>query len=354
MRKKNTAVATLASLLVLLAMPHAALAQALRDYVYVVGSSTVYPFSTIVAERFGRGSRYKTPKVESTGSGGGIKLFCAGIGTGYPDIVNASRRITPSEVDSCTANGVGEIVEVRIGYDGIVLANAIASPLLDITREQLYLALARRVPGEADGELIDNPYTRWNEIEPGLPDLAIEVLGPPPTSGTRDAFAALVLETGCRRYPWIAELEVREPTRFRRICHTLREDGRYIDAGENDNLVVQKLQANPSAFGIIGFSFLDQNAESIQGSVIDGERPDFDNIAVAGYPLSRPLFFYAKKAHVPVIPGLREFLAEFTSERTWGDEGYLSYRGLVPMSVEERRVEASRVAALHTLALARQ
>ncbi len=353
-RKKNTVFAGLASAIAFLFAASLVQAQVGRDYVYIVGSSTVYPFSTVVAERFGRSSRFRTPKVESTGSGGGMKLFCDGLGMTFPDVVNSSRRITPSELSRCDRNGVAEVVEVMIGYDGIVIANASASPALDVSRRELYLALAQRVPGAQPGEVVDNPHVRWNDIAPGLPDLPIEVLGPPPTSGTRDAFVELVMEAGCRQTPWLDQLADSDPVRFRGLCHTLREDGRYIEAGENDNLIVQKLQASTSAFGILGFSFLDQNSEKVKAAIVDGELPAFETIAVASYPISRPLFFYVKKAHVGAIPGLREFLDEFTSERTWGDEGYLSYRGLVPLSPTDRADVAERVAGLVALSAARQ
>ena len=332
----------------------AADAQSGRDYVYVVGSSTVYPFSTIVAERFGRNTRYRTPKVESTGSGGGLRLFCDGVGVTFPDVVNSSRRITASEMASCNLNGVSEVVEVKIGYDGIVIANAIGAPQLSVSSRELYLALARFVPTSREGQLVENPYTNWREINAGLPDLPVEVLGPPPTSGTRDALVEQVIARGCRQEKWLAELEFEDPIEFRRRCHTVREDGRYVEAGENDNLIVQKLQANPRAFGIVGFSFLDQNSERIKGSRIDGELPTFEAISSAAYPISRPLYLYVKKAHVAVIPGLREYLGEFTSERTWGDDGYLSYRGLVPLPADERRNIATTVAELRALQLARQ
>jgi phosphate transport system substrate-binding protein len=331
-----------------------AMAQAGRDYVYIVGSSTVYPFATVVAERFGRSSDFKTPKVESTGSGGGLKLFCDGIGVDYPDIVNASRAIKASEVNICAANGVTDIVEVKIGYDGIVLANASDATVMSLTRLDIFLALAKRVPGDIEGELIENPYRTWQDVNSALPDLPIEVLGPPPTSGTRDAFVELAMEGGCQIIPWINALKSRDGDELKSVCHTIREDGRFIEAGENDNLIVQKLEANPSAFGIFGFSFLDQNGEKVKGAAIDGVIPTFEAIADGDYPVSRPLYFYAKKAHVDVIPGLRGFLREFTSERAWGEEGYLSDRGLIPMPTAERRGVAAAVNSLTPLTLAKE
>jgi phosphate transport system substrate-binding protein len=335
-----------------LALSVSAFAQAGRDYVYVVGSSTVYPFATVVAERFGRSSEFKTPKIESTGSGGGLKLFCDGVGVDYPDVANSSRAIKASEVETCAAKGVTEIIEVKIGYDGIVFANAVGADTMTLSRAEIFLALAKEVPGEAEGELIENPYETWADVNPDLPAIKIEVLGPPPTSGTRDAFVELAMEGGCKATPWIAELRNSDKNRYKAICHTIREDGVFVEAGENDNLIVQKLQANSNAFGIFGFSFLDQNMEKVKGSLIDGVAPTFDAIADGDYPVSRPLFFYAKKAHVDVIPGLRGFLREFTSERAWGEEGYLSDRGLIPMPDEERRAVAAAVRDLNPLSLA--
>ncbi len=329
-----------------------ALGQAGRDYVYVVGSSTVYPFATVVAERFGRGSNFKTPKIESTGSGGGLKLFCDGVGVDYPDVANSSRAIKASEVAACEANGVTDIVEVKIGYDGIVFANAMQADSISLTRRDLYLALAKQVPGPTSGELIDNPYTTWADVNPDLPATKIEVLGPPPTSGTRDAFVELAMEGGCKTVDWIAALKKTDKNRYKAVCHTIREDGAFVEAGENDNLIVQKLQANPTAFGIFGFSFLDQNAEKVKGAAVDGVVPTFDAIADGDYPVSRPLFFYAKKAHVDVIPGLRGYLQEFSSERAWGEDGYLSDRGLIPMPDAERRMIATNVRELIPLKLA--
>ena len=331
-----------------------AVAQSSRDYIYIVGSSTVYPFSTVVAERFGRGTEFKTPKVESTGSGGGLKLFCDGIGVDYPDITNSSRAIKASEVEMCAGNGIDNIVEVRIGYDGIVFANAYSGENMSVSRTDIFMALAKMVPGEADGELVENPYTTWNEVNPALPATRIEVLGPPPTSGTRDAFVELAMEGGCKSVDWIKALKNTDKDQYKSICHTIREDGAFVEAGENDNLIVQKLEANPSAFGIFGFSFLDQNSEKVKGAEIDGVVPTFEAIADGEYPVSRPLFFYVKKAHVDVIPGLRGFLREFTSERAWGDEGYLSERGLIPMPVEERGQVAADVRELNPLKVASQ
>lgn len=349
-QKKNLALALVAASG--LTLSAGALAQSGRDYVYIVGSSTVYPFATVVAERFGRGSEFKTPKVESTGSGGGLKLFCDGVGVDYPDVANSSRAVKQSEVDTCTANGVTEIVEVKIGYDGIVIANAIGAESVALSRADIFLALAKEVPGAVEGELVENAYETWADVNPALPDVRIEVLGPPPTSGTRDAFVELAMEGGCKSVPWIAALKKTDKNRYKAICHTIREDGAFVEAGENDNLIVQKLEANPNAFGIFGFSFLDQNMEKVKGAEVDGVAPTFDAIADGEYPVSRPLYFYAKKAHVDVIPGLRGYLREFTSERAWGEEGYLSDRGLIPMPDEERREVAVTVRKLTPLSMA--
>ncbi len=311
-------------------------AAAPRDQIRIVGSSTVYPFSTKVAEQFGRTTPYKTPVVESTGTGGGFKLFCAGVGVTHPDISDASRRIKKSEIALCARNGVTDITEIQIGFDGIVVANSKRAPRFELTRRELFLALAKQVP-DGEGHLFDNPYRTWKQIDSRLPDTRIEVLGPPPTSGTRDAFVELAMEAGCRTFGWIAAMEHEDKARFKAICHGIREDGAYVEAGENDNLIVQKLQANPEALGIFGFSFLDQNLDRIQGSLIDGVEPTFENIADGSYPVSRPLFIYVKNAHVGVIPGIREFVREYTSERAWGPEGYLADIGLIPMPEADRR-----------------
>lgn len=317
---------------------------ATRDYVSIVGSSTVYPFATVVAERFGKTSGGATPKVESTGSGGGLKLFCAGVGANYVDITNASRRIKKSEFELCQKNGVTDIIEVQIGFDGIVLANSNKSEVMSLSRKDIFLALAKQVPAPESMQsgsvlpttLVDNPYKTWKDVNPALPNVKIEVLGPPPTSGTRDAFAELALEGGCKKFDWIKAIKKKDKKQYKSICHTIREDGHYIEAGENDNLIVQKLDANPSALGVFGFSFLDQNSDKVQGSMIEDTAPTFESIADKSYPVSRPLFFYVKKAHIGVIPGIEGYLDEFVSEKTWGEEGYLADKGMIPLSDERR------------------
>lgn len=314
-------------------------AEAARNQIHVVGSSTVYPFATVVAEEFGQRTKYDAPIIESTGSGGGLKLFCGGTGLDHPDITNASRRIKPSEVENCAANGVENITEVKIGYDGIVLANLEDGPQFDLTLKQVYLALAKEVP--VDGEIRPNPYKRWNDIDPSLPDTPIYVMGPPPTSGTRDAFNELGLEAGCMTFPAIQKIEEEDADRAKQICRSVREDSAsgqriFVPSGENDNLIVQKLRKNPNALGIFGYSFLEQNP-SIRGAKINGVAPGFEKISNGDYPLSRSLYFYVKNAHVGKVPGMREYIAEFTSNRAWGDFGYLTEKGLIPMPAQERK-----------------
>ena len=320
-----------------------------RDQINIVGSSTVFPFATAVAERFGKNTDFKTPVVESTGSGGGLKLFCAGVGVNTPDITNASRRIKASEVELCGKNGISEIVEVKVGYDGIVLANSRASDVMQLSRKDIFTALAKDVP--VDGKLVPNPYTTWNEVNPDLPATKIEVLGPPPTSGTRDAFVELAMEGGCKKYDMIAAMKKTDSKGYKAVCHSIREDGAFVEAGENDNLIVQKLEANPSAFGIFGYSFLDQNSDKVQGSEIEGNEPTFEKIADGDYPVSRSLYFYVKKAHIGVVPGIEEYLAEFTSEDAAGEDGYLAEKGLIPLTEEEAEEVNSAVANLTPLSM---
>jgi phosphate transport system substrate-binding protein len=305
-----------------------------RDQIRIVGSSTVFPFATAVAEQFGRTTAFKSPVVESTGSGGGLKLFCSGVGVETPDITNSSRAIKSSEIEKCVSNGVTAIVEVRIGFDGIVIANSKQSPRVELTKEQVFRALAKEVP--IGGKLVPNPYRKWSDIDSSLPDVKIEVLGPPPTSGTRDAFVELAMEGGAKQIPMLAAKRKEDKKAFKAIAHAIREDGAYVEAGENDNLIVQKLEANPNALGIFGFSFLDQNTDRMQGSLVDGVEPTFDNIASGEYGVSRSLYLYVKKAHVGAVPGIEEYLAEFTRDRAAGEDGYLADKGLIPLPDVER------------------
>ena len=321
-----------------------------RDQISVVGSSTVYPFATVVAETFGKRQGFKVPKIESTGSGGGMKLFCKGLGTQHPDITNSSRRIKKREFIKCQDKGI-DIIEIKIGYDGIVIANTKKSTQLNITKRQIFLALAKQVPegNKEGGKLINNPNIKWSDIDSNLPDIKIEVLGPPPTSGTRDAFNELAIEGGCKTFPELKAIKKQDKKKYKALCRAVREDGAYIEAGENDNLIVQKLIENENAFGVFGFSFLIENEDKIQGSTVNGKAPTMENIADKSYGVSRPLYFYVKQAHVDVIPGIREFVKEFTSEDAWGPGGYLEERGLIPMPDVERQKFAIDGANLNPL-----
>ncbi|WP_246164208.1 PstS family phosphate ABC transporter substrate-binding protein [Blastochloris sulfoviridis] len=308
-----------------------------RDRIQVVGSSTVFPFTTAVAERFGQ-KFGKAPIVESTGTGGGMKLFCAGVGANTPDASNASRRITQSEFDTCKKNGATPI-EVKVGFDGIVLANSKKSREIDITLEQLYLALAAEIPG-ADGKLVKNPNEKWSDVAPNLPNQKIEVLGPPPTSGTRDAFNEMAMEGGCKSVQKRLGIKIDN-----KRCMQIRADGAYIEAGENDNIIVQKLDSNPNAFGIFGYSFLEENQDKIQGAKVNGIEDSVDNIASGKYPLSRSLYVYIKKEHLGVIPGLQDFINEYVSEAAFGEDGYLEKKGLVPLPKADREAVAKAARA---------
>ncbi len=317
-----------------------------RENIQMVGSSTVYPFATVAAERFGRATDFKTPIVEATGSGGGLKLFCGGVGRKHPDFANSSRRIKASEFEHCAQNGVTDIIEIKIGYDGIVLANSRAAPRFSLTRADIFRALAKNTPHPDGSEtLTPNPYSTWREVNSSLPATPIEVFGPPPTSGTRDAFVELAMEGGCAQIPWLAAMGAADPHAYREACHRIREDGAFIEAGENDNLIVRKLGKNPHALGIFGFSFLDQNGDVVQGAHVDGVAAQFELIASGAYPIARPLYVYAKSAHLSVIAGMAEFIAELTAEDTWGEDGYLADRGLIPLPDAER--DAFRAAAVN-------
>ncbi len=313
------------------------------EQIQIVGSSTVYPFVTVVAEEFGNSTDFSTPIVETTGTGGGFKLFCAGIDEATPDIANASRAIKASERSLCAKNGVKEIIEIKLGFDGIVLANSKKSDRYNLSKEQLFMALAKKIP--VDGALVDNPNKKWSDIDSSLPDVKIEVYGPPTTSGTRDAFVELVMEPYCKDLPEFKEAYPDKKER-KRICHLMREDGHYIEAGENDNLIVQKLQSNPQALGIFGFSFLEQNSDTIQGSLIAGKEPTFENISNGSYGISRSLYVYFKKGHIGKTKGLLEFAQELVSDEAAGEYGYLADKSLIPLPEDELKVMQQRVADL--------
>jgi phosphate transport system substrate-binding protein len=321
---------------------------AARDQIRIVGSSTVYPFTTAVAENFGKTSGMKTPVVESTGTGGGMKLFCAGVGESHPDATNASRRMKKGEWADCTKNGVKDIVEILIGYDGLTFAQAKAGLQMKITRKNLFLALAKQVP-DADGKLIPNPYKNWSDIDASLPNEKIEVLGPPPTSGTRDSMHELFMEVGAAEIPALKALKEKDAKAFETVWKSVREDGAYVEAGENDNVIVQKLEANPKSFGVFGYSFLEENVSKLSGVPIDGVAPSFETIADGSYKPSRELFVYVKKAHVGVVPGLDKFAFEYVSDAATGDEGYLSDKGLVPLPAEKHAEVAKAVNALESM-----
>ena len=317
------------------------------DQIRIVGSSTVYPFTTAVAEEFGR-TGGKTPVVESTGTGGGFKLFCAGVGADQPDASNASRAIKKSEFDTCVKNGVTDIVELKIGFDGLTIANSKAGPDLKLSKTQVFLALAKQVPG-ADGKLVANPYKTWKDVDASLPDEKIEVLGPPPTSGTRDSFLELVMEAGAKKIPALADLAKADAKAFETVWKSIREDGAWIDAGENDNLIVQKLEANPKAVGVFGYSFLEENISQVKGAEIDGVAPNYDSISTGKYPVARPLFIYFKKQQMDTTPGLKAFLEVYASDKALGEDGYLASKGLVPLPADERKKSEDTAKSLQTI-----
>jgi phosphate transport system substrate-binding protein len=316
-----------------------------RDQIRIVGSSTVYPFATVVAESFAKSTGMKTPVVESTGTGGGVKLFCAGVGEDTPDFVNASRKIKRAEFEICKKNGVDEIVEFKLGFDGLTVSSAVGGPDVNFTRKQLFLALAKQVP-DKDGKLIDNPYKMWSDIDPALPAEKIEVLGPPPTSGTRDSFAELMLKKGAQEFESLTALESSDVAAFDTVWKAFRTDGAYVEAGENDNLIIQKLVANPKAFGIFGFSFLEENRDKMKAASIDGDQPEFASIANGNYKGSRLLYIYMKKAHLGLVPGMIEYVTEFTSKAAIGEDGYLLDKGLVGLKTCDAEWSAATVDSL--------
>jgi len=309
-----------------------------RDQIRIVGSSTVYPYAQAVSEEFAQSTDHPAPVLESTGSGGGLKIFCEGVGESHPDITNASRAMKKSEWDQCTGNGVDSITEVLIGYDGLSVANSREGADLDLTKAQLFQALAKQVPSEDGSELVDNPNMKWSDIDGSLPDVEILVYGPPPTSGTRDAFVELVMEEGCEEFAFYEGKDTGE------LCAPMRQDGPFVEAGENDNLIVQRLESDANAVGIFGYSFLFENQDKLKAASIGGVQPSAETIADGSYGISRPLFFYTKNAHRDVIPGMTDYIAEFVSDEAFGPNGYLKERGLVPLGDAKR--EEVRNAAL--------
>ena len=300
----------------------------------IVGSSTVYPFSTVVAEVFGQTTNNRVPKVEATGSGGGMQLFCSHV-SNAPAITNSSRQIKQSEKDLCCANGISGVAEIKMGYDGIVVAHSINATAIALTRKQLFLALARTIPNK-NGALINNPYHKWSEIDASLPDTDIQIYGPPPTSGTRDSFVELVMEQGgCATFPSIKAIKKSDKNKYKAICHSLREDNIYIESGENDNLIIQKLTSNEDALGIFGYNFLEQNREKVKSVALDGIEPNFATIADGQYPVARPLFFYVNQHHYPQNPQLKAFVEFFVSADVMGEDGILADRGLIPLPEDE-------------------
>lgn len=344
-----------------------------RQGLRIVGSSTVFPFTTAVAENFGAKTEFPTPVVESVGTGGGMNLFCAGVGLDFPDFTGASRRMLATEFQLCRDNGVTSVTEIRIGFDGIVLANSIDAEPVDFDLEDIYLALAAEIPMPVDGAgeamftpagalrdgfshsdaaghdcatFIVNPYRRWSEVDSNLPPERIEVFGPPPTSGTRDAWIELGINGGARKIPCMAEMRASDRVRFNTLASRLREDGAWIDGGEDDNVIVRTVNNTPGMFGVFGYSYLEQNADRVQGAEIDDVAPLYDMISSGEYPISRSMYVYVKNQHDGIVPGLRAFIEELTDDEAWGPFGYLGDRGLIALPEERRRTEAANARAL--------
>lgn len=319
-----------------------------RDNIKIVGSSTVYPYAQAVAEEFAKSTGQPSPVLESTGTGGGMKLFCKGIGKEYPDITNASRAMKPSERKRCEKNNIGPISEILIGYDGISIATSKDAPDFNVSIAELYLVLAKEIYNPIKGEWVPNFVTNWRQLKDSFPDLPIRVYGPPPTSGTRDAFVDLVMHVGCKQMLNVQRVKKELDKKafkayIKNHCSAIRQDGAYIEAGENDNLIVQRLQADKQAFGIFGYSFLYENQDKLKAVRIDGAKPSLDAIASGDYPISRPLYFYVKDRHRKFVKGLNSFVQAFVSEDAFGEDGYLVDRGLVPLPEDERQKVRDRV-----------
>ena len=337
-----TRIATAAVIAVVLSSTVAA-----RDYVSIAGSSTVLPFATIVAERLGRNVSQKTPIVESGGSSVGKKGVCDGIGTEFIDIGNASSRMKTAELEYCKKNGV-KLTEIKVGYDGIVVANSKTGPFLKISLADLGKALTAEVA--IDGKMVANPYKKWSDIDPSLPNAAIRVYGPPTTSGTRASYAEIVNEKGYCKKDADAKAALKAAGKRAKTCRAMRTDGAYVEAGEQDNLIVQKLQEDSSAYGIFGFSYLDQNSDLLQGAELSGSAPTFEAIADGQYKASRALYFYVKHQHVGVVPGIEAYMSEWTKH--WDEDGILADAGMIPMPDVERHEMAGRIKNLPVLVAA--
>ena len=310
-------------------------AQQMRRNIRIVGSSTVYPFAKAVAEHYSRANPgIPSPIIESTGTGAGFKLFCAGVGANHPDISNASRRIKLGEFRSCAANGVAQITEVQIGLDGVALATARSAGLANLTTLELYYALAKAPFGKV------NPTKTWKDVNRAYPAIPIRIYGPPSTSGTRSSVEDLLMEPGCASVPAMAAMKKTNEARYNQICKGVREDGAYIASGENDNLIVQKLESNPGTVGLFGYSYLEENLSRIRGISLNGVQPSYESIASFRYPGARPMYIYIKNAHLEAIPGIRAFAAEFVREGTFGSKGYLRQSGLIAMSDAQRQRSA--------------
>ncbi|MDR3439351.1 substrate-binding domain-containing protein [Telmatospirillum sp.] len=316
-------------------------AAAAREQIRIVGSSTVYPFATAVAENFGKTTGFRAPVVESTGTGGGLKLFCASIDAASPDIALASRPIHASEAAACAEHGVKDLFEITIGYDGLVIASARRDAPLKLTERQLFQAIAKTVP-QGD-KWVPNPYRKWSDVDPSLPNEKILVFGPAPNHGTRDSLVDLVMTQACQSF---AALKTLDQTQQLKACGAVREDGAFVDVSQNYTITLQKLLMEPHAVGILPFSYLDQNGDKIQAAVFDGQVATYDNIFKGSYPLSRPLFLYVKTEHLHTTAGLKEYIAAFTSEKAWGKDGYLAERGLIALTDEQRRKESAKAQEL--------
>ena len=325
-----------------------------RDQIKIVGSSTVYPFSSSVAEELGATSNFPTPVVESTGSGGGMKLFCAGNDLNTPDITNASRRMKIKEFKMCEKNGVTDITESVIGYDGIAFAQSKSNATFDISKENLALAVAKEVPSKDGKTLIPNPYKKWSDIDASLPDREIIVYGTPKSSGTRDAFEELVMQKTFKKmsvYTDLYKADKKANKKYKKYS-IVRTDGAYVESGENDNLIVQKLEKNKNAFGVFGFSFLEENDDKVQGATINGIHPTPENISSSKYPVSRSLFFYIKNSHSKDVPAMNKYVDLFMSEKMIGTEGILGEIGLIALPDEARNAIRSSVSKRSKLTLA--